>query len=254
MTTASLVAHVPTSRTASGPRPPTALHIAYFSVRGARITRTGGATDERLKQGVVVVHQLARALGKELGLGVPQAVQLSSGNRTLLVYAPGLNQLCGVLGNRNRVWPIMQRQGLDLEEGGTPRVPLRSPEGRSPLSGLDDIDGMLGGWIGVAKDSPHATTLPAHFRTDTLANATQHLQRLLQCSYQLGLTPIGTELLFAEHRLVVAPFSRGCVAALATRSANDRVLLGATRVLAERAEATCWLLPKFLDRSFATKS
>lgn len=245
MTTASLAAPSPAVKAPTAPRVSSALHIAHFAMRGSRITRTGGPTDERLRQGAPVVQKLAKVVGKNLGLGSPRAVQLSSGDRTMLVYSPGRNQLCGVLGSRHRVWPLLQRQGLDLEEGGAPHVPVRDPASRAALSGLDDIDGVLGGWIGVTAKTPYANTLPAHFQDSQLSAATIALRGLFQCSAQVGLPATGAEVLFPDHRLVVAFFTRGCVSALAALSANDRVLLGATRVLAQRAEATCWLLPRF---------
>lgn len=224
-----------------------ALHMAYFSVRGGRIRRTGGATDERLRRGVLIVHRLGLIIGRELQIGDAQAIQLSSGARTLLVYTPGSHQLCGVLGERQRVWPLMQKAGLDLEEGGAPKVPLRDPANSPPLSGLQDVDGIIGGWIGVAAKSPWASTLPIHFQPNAVAITTTALRRLFQCASRIGLGATSVEVLFPRHRLVVAGFSRGCVAALATATANDRVLLGATRELARRAEASCWLQPRFHD-------
>lgn len=224
-----------------------ALHIAYFSMRGGRITRTGGATDERLRRGVLIVHRLGQIIGRELQLGEAQAIQLSSGARTLLVYTPGPHQLCGVLGARQRVWPLMQKAGLDLEEGGAPKVPVRDGSNRLPLSGLDDVDGVIGGWVGVAATSPWASTLPTHFHPNNITVATSAIRRLFQCANRIGLGATGIEILFARHRLVIAGFSRGCVAALAAASANDRVMLGATRVLATRAETSCWLQPRFHD-------
>jgi predicted regulator of Ras-like GTPase activity (Roadblock/LC7/MglB family) len=100
------------------------------------------------------------------------------------------------------------------------------------LKGLNDVDGVVGGFVGSPEGEVLASSLPPFIGQADLGAAITRLARIFQCSAESDVVADAGQLRFDDYKLFTNRYDWGVLCVLAEQRTNPRILRMATRVAA----------------------
>jgi predicted regulator of Ras-like GTPase activity (Roadblock/LC7/MglB family) len=100
------------------------------------------------------------------------------------------------------------------------------------LKGLNDVDGVVGGFVGSPEGDVLASSLPAFIGQADLGAAITRLARIFQCTAESNVDADAGQLRFDDYKLFTNRYDWGVLCVLAESRTNARILRMATRVAA----------------------
>jgi predicted regulator of Ras-like GTPase activity (Roadblock/LC7/MglB family) len=100
------------------------------------------------------------------------------------------------------------------------------------LKGLNDVDGVVGGFVGSHEGEVLASSLPAFIGQADLGAAVTRLARIFQCTAESSVDAEAGQLRFDDYKLFTNRYDWGVLCVLAESRTNARILRMATRVAA----------------------
>jgi len=100
------------------------------------------------------------------------------------------------------------------------------------LKGLNDVDGVVGGFVGSPDGEVLASSLPAFIGQADLGAAVTRLARIFQCTAEASVDADAGQLRFDDYKLFTNRYEWGVLCVLAESRTNARILRMATRVAA----------------------
>jgi predicted regulator of Ras-like GTPase activity (Roadblock/LC7/MglB family) len=100
------------------------------------------------------------------------------------------------------------------------------------LKGLNDVDGVVGGFVGSPDGEVLASSLPPFIGQADLGAAVTRLARIFQCTAEASVDTDAGQLRFDDYKLFTNRYDWGVLCVLAESRTNARILRMATRVAA----------------------
>src|SRR5688572_31679533 len=100
------------------------------------------------------------------------------------------------------------------------------------LLGLNDVEGVVGGFVGGADGQVLASSLPPFIAQADLGSALARLARIFQCSSECNLDADAGLLRFDDYKLFTNRYDWGVLCVVAENKTNARILRMATRIAA----------------------
>jgi predicted regulator of Ras-like GTPase activity (Roadblock/LC7/MglB family) len=101
------------------------------------------------------------------------------------------------------------------------------------LRGLNDVDGVVGGFAGGADGQVLASSLPPFIAQADLGSAMARLARIFQCSSECNVDADSGLLRFDDYKLFTNRYDWGVLCVIAEAKTNARILRMATRIAAK---------------------
>ena len=111
------------------------------------------------------------------------------------------------------------------------------------LSGLRDVQGVIGSFVCDSQGTPLAAALPHFFSRADLTCAGARMISIFEAMAELEAAPQSCTLYFSEHRLYAHLFGGGCLGIIAESSVNVRALRMASRLAQRKLQRLMGTVP-----------
>lgn len=112
------------------------------------------------------------------------------------------------------------------------------------LRSLNDVDGVVGAFVGSLEGEVLASSLPSFIGQADLGAAITRLARIFQCSNEAGVDADAAQLRFDDYKLFTNRYDWGVLCVLAEARTSPRILRMATKVAARHLPRALKLVPE----------